>query len=345
MAKADHDRAVSDVIPTTLEHRMNTSLSRRALLARAAYGVGLLAALPRALPAIDPPAVEQPSGACLKPALNAYSFLERLQAKEPAAAIDLFAVCEFAAREEFAAVDLTGYFFPGYPAPPPTEYITRIKRRLHVLGLDLSGTGVRNDFATADAQVRANGVRLVQDWIAVAADLGAPVIRVFAGPQAPFRDWEKAAPGASRADVETWMAEALHACAETGKQHGVLVAVQNHGDFLSTGQQHLNLLNRVGHDWCGALVDTGKYLTDDPYADIALVAPRALNWQIKENVHSTQQSPAVDLGKLVSIIRASGYRGYLPIETLSMGRRDYDPYQAVRTIHGILRKALRDDRQ
>ena len=121
--------------------------------------------------------------------------------------IDLVA----AAREEFAAVDLTGYFFPGYPAPPSREYISKLKRRLHVLGLDLSGTGVRNDFATADAQVRANGVRLVQEWIAVAADLGAPVIRVFAGPHAPFRNWEKVAPGASRTDVETWMAEALFA--------------------------------------------------------------------------------------------------------------------------------------
>lgn len=323
---------------------MSTHLSRRALLARAACGAGLLAGLPGALAAIEPPTPQQPLRASLKTALNAYSFLERLQAKDPAAAIDLFAVCEFAAREEFAAVDLTGYFFPGYPAPPSREYISKLKRRLHLLGLDLSGTGVRNDFATADAQVRANGVRLVQEWIAVAADLGAPVIRVFAGPHAPFRAWEQVAPGASRTDVETWMAEALFACAETGKQHGVLVAVQNHGDFLSTGPQHLSLLDRVGHDWCGALVDTGKYLTDDPYADIALVAPRALNWQIKETLHSTRTSPAIDLGKLVALIRASGYRGYLPIETLSMGRRDYDPYQAVRTIHANLRQALREDR-
>lgn len=327
---------------------MSTRLSRRALLARAACGAAMVATLPTTLPAVDPtaplPARLPPLPANLKPALNAYSFLERLQAKDPATAIDLFAVCEYAAREEFAAVDLTGYFFPGYPAPPAKEYITRIKRRLHVLGLDLSGTGVRNDFATADAQIRAAGVRLVQEWIAVAAELGAPVLRVFAGPHAPFRDWQKAAPGVNREAVETWMAEALHACAETGKAHGVLIAVQNHGDFISTGPEHLSLLDRVGHDWCGALVDTGKYLTQDPYADIALVAPRAFNWQIKETLHSTLTSPAVDLPKLVSIIRASGYRGYLPIETLSMGRRDYDPYQAVRTIHDGLCAALAGER-
>jgi len=30
--------------------------------------------------------------------------------------------------------------------------------------------------------------------------------------------------------------------------------------------------------------------------------------------------------KLVAIIRRSGYRGHVPIETLVMGRKDYDPY-------------------
>jgi hypothetical protein len=31
-------------------------------------------------------------------------------------------------------------------------------------------------------------------------------------------------------------------------------------------------------------VDTGYSKTSDPYADIALVAPHALNWQIKQTV-------------------------------------------------------------
>lgn len=69
----------------------------------------------------------------------------------------------------------------------------------------------------------------------------------------------------------------------------------------------------------------GMHLTPDPYADIALVAPYAVNWQIRETTRSELDSPRVDMGKLVTIIRRSGYRGYLPIETLSMGRKDYDP--------------------
>ena len=53
----------------------------------------------------------------------------------------------------------------------------------------------------------------------------------------------------------------LRECAEHGARFGVIVAVQNHGDFIRSGEQHLSLLKRVDHEWCAALVDTGKYLT------------------------------------------------------------------------------------
>ena len=87
--------------------------------------------------------------------------------------------------------------------------------------------------------------------------------------------------------VEEWGADSLRACAEYWQKFGVIVAVQNHGDFINTGEQHVSLLKRVNHQWCAALVDTGKYLTPDPYADTALVAPYAVNWQINETLRST----------------------------------------------------------
>jgi hypothetical protein len=37
----------------------------------------------------------------------------------------------------------------GYPQVPQDDYIHRIKRRAHDLGLAISGTGVRNDFVAA----------------------------------------------------------------------------------------------------------------------------------------------------------------------------------------------------
>jgi len=286
--------------------------------------------------------VQRVGGAKLKPGLNAYSFSEVLSAhaQDAGKGIDLFQVCDFAAKQNFDAVDLTGYFFPGYPNAPDDQFVFALKRRAQALGLEISGTGVRNDFTTADKAVRAEGVRCLKTWVEVAAKLGAPVVRAFADSQAPHHEWREASGGAPREAVEAWIADALRECAEHGQRFGVMVVVQNHGDFVSTGEEHLSLLKSVDHPWCGALVDTGKYVTEDPYADIALMAPYACNWQIKETTHSRTDSPRTDMKKLVSIIRQSGYRGYVPIETLKMGRKDYDPFAEASKLLAELRAAI-----
>ena len=121
----------------------------------------------------------------------------------------------------------------------------------------------------------------------VAAKLGAPVLRVFADTQMRGKTWETASEGAKREDVEKWIADDIRGCAEHAAKFGVVIGVQNHGDFLSTGSEHISLLKRVDHAWCGALVDTGKYFSDDPYADIAMMVPHAVNWQIKETLGSS----------------------------------------------------------
>ena len=286
--------------------------------------------------------IARTGAASFAPTLNAYSFLEQLNANmaDATKGIDLFGVCDFCAKHDIAAVDLTGYFFPGYPKAPADSYVNRMKRYVHDRGIVISGTGVKNDFATADAAVRAQGVQLTKDWIEVAARLGAPVIRVFAGPQTSPKDWPTAANNAKREDVEGWMADAVRACAEHGEKFGVIVAVQNHGDFISTGPEHLNLIQRVDHPWCGPLVDTGKYFSDDPYADIAMMVPHAVNWQIKETLGSSLKSPRTDFKRLAKIIHDGGYRGYVPIETLTMGRKDYDPAAEVVKVLLAMREAI-----
>ncbi len=281
-------------------------------------------------------------GSHLKTSLNVYSFLELLNAnlKDVSKGVDLFGVCDFCAKCGFDAVDVTGYFFPGYPNAPEDSYIYKLKRHAFNLGLGISGTGVRNDFTTADRAVRAEGVERIKTWIEVAAKLGAPTVRAFADSQPPFRNWQEASGNATREQVEEWMAADLLECAKHGEKFGVIVAVQNHGDFINTGAEHLSLLKRVDHEWCSALVDTGKYITEDPYVDIAMLAPYAVNWQIKETLFSKPDAPRTDMKKLISTVRQSGYRGYLPIETLSMKRPGYDSFVEVPKMLAELNEAI-----
>jgi sugar phosphate isomerase/epimerase len=199
---------------------------------------------------------------------------------------------------------------------PADDYVNALKRRAFKLGLAITGTGVRNNFAQADPEKRAADVRLVKEWIEVAAKLGAPVIRVFAG---------GAAEGADREVVAAAMAAHLRDCAEHGRRHGVTVGLQNHADFLRTADQVVDMVRRVDSEWFGVIVDTGNFHEGDPYAEMARVLPHAVSFQVKESPLGPDSPVPMDLARLVQVIRAGGYRGYLPIETLEAKGRPYEP--------------------
>jgi sugar phosphate isomerase/epimerase len=96
--------------------------------------------------------------------------------------------------------------------------------------------------------------------------------------------------------------------------------LQNHSDFIQTADDVIAILNGVDSDWLGLHLDIGSFRqADDPYAEIAKVAPYAVTWQIKENLFAGGKEVKTDLGKLMAIIQSVGYRGYLPLETLGEG--------------------------
>jgi sugar phosphate isomerase/epimerase len=133
--------------------------------------------------------------------LNAYSFDKPLIS----GAMSLSSLLDYCARIGFDGVDLTGYYFPGYPAVPSDDFIYEIKKKAFKLGLGISGTGVRNDFTWSDPAKRAIEKKLVKDWIVVAAKLGAPLIRVFAGTLSKEAfSWDERSKWISDDINETW---------------------------------------------------------------------------------------------------------------------------------------------
>ena len=240
----------------------STFLKHAALLPLATATGSVLTALP--VSAREP--IKRGGPARIRIALNAYSFSKLLNdhVKGRGDGISLFDLVDFCAKHEFEALDPTGYFFPGYPKVPADDYVNNLKRRAFEAGVGISGTGVRNNFTTADKAVREAGVAHIKEWVEVAARLGAPVIRVFCDTQMRGPSWETVAPGSKRADVEDWITGHLKDCAEHGKKFGVIIGVQNHGDFLKTHVEHLNLCRHVTPNGARPIVDTGYYKTSDP---------------------------------------------------------------------------------
>ncbi|WP_303917821.1 sugar phosphate isomerase/epimerase [Draconibacterium sediminis] len=253
----------------------------------------------------------------LKTSLNAYSFNHLLSEGQ----MNLDELLEFCAETGFDAVDLTAYYFPGYPAVPSDEVLYSVKRKAHELGLEISGTGVRNDFTSGDAKALAENIQLVKNWIIAAEKLGAPVLRIFAGQSNPgqFENQE----------IFNSMIAAIRECVAFGAEHGVIVAIQNHWQFIKTSDHVLQLFEEIHSEWFGLVLDVGSYRLGDPYQQIEASIPYAVNWQLKERVYVNGEPVKTDLERIMHIIKASSYRGYVPIETLGEG--DYK--QKVKTFY------------
>ncbi|HQR92339.1 MAG TPA: sugar phosphate isomerase/epimerase family protein [Sediminibacterium sp.] len=267
---------------------------------------------------------EAGQGKHLKLSLNAYSFNDMLKSKS----MSIEELIDFCAQMGFEGIDLTGYYFPGYPQVPSDEFLYKIKRRAHLAGLSISGTGIKNDFAQLDAEKRKKDIQLVKDWIIVAAKLGAPVIRIFSGVDIPKGySWEV---------IATWMAKDIQECVDFGKSQGVIVALQNHNDFIKNALEVQDLFKLVNREWFGLVLDIGSYQQGDPFSQIQATIPLAVNWQLKEEMYQDGKAVKTDVAKILKMILSSNYRGFIPIETLGKG----DPKQNIAMIINKLKGAL-----
>lgn len=281
---------------------MPTSNDRRRFLTRS---LAVMAAGPAAFAATGE--VQRRPGTKLKIGLNSYSFNAPLMAGK----MTLAEVIDYCAAQGIDGVDLTGYYFPGYPKVPADDYLYDLKKRAYLNGVTISGSGVRNDFTLADPAALRPQIQLVKDWIVACEKMGAAFLRVFSGPKAPE--------GSTFDKVLGAMVPAFRECAQFGREHGVIVALQHHDDFLKTADQTIQVVQAVDSGWFSVVLDVGSLRQGDPYAEIEKLLPYAATWQIKEQVYFNGKATPIDLGRIRAIIDRVGYRGFVPFEALGPG--------------------------
>jgi sugar phosphate isomerase/epimerase len=273
--------------------------------------------------------------------LNFYSLSHNLESwlnggTGGAPPLDTMEAIRFAKEAGFDSVDITSYYIPGYsnltmPTRPDQEifaYALKIKQLCEELGIAISGTGVKNDFADPNVERRALDVQRVKYWIDVAAAMGAPVMRVFTGEipsDITASSWETI--------TKERIVPALQACAEYGAMRGVKLGMQNHGDMASTADQVIRILTWADHPNIGVINDTGCFRSFGDrtgigyswYDDIEAVLPYTVNFQVKQKSTSPDTYIPVDLEELFTRIRYSHYRGYIPLETLWVNSDPHHP--------------------
>lgn len=182
-----------------------------------------------------------------------------------------------------------------------------------------SGEGVRNVLIMCDREGRlgdpdeAKRTQAVENhfkWIEAARALGCHSVRVNAASEGLFDEQLKLA------------ADGLQRLAEMGDRYGISVIVENHGGLSSNGAWLSALMRLVDHPRCGTLPDFGNFRVNhepaedyDRYLGTQQLMPFAKGVSAKTyNFNPDGQERDLDYPRLLEIVKASGYRGYVGIE-------------------------------
>jgi len=298
--------------------------SRRELLgAGMASALGALAGRASAAPVSPTSSVG--SGAItsqLKLSCAAYSFRQYLPSNGKPGTMTLHDLLDLAAVWRLDALEPTSYYF----SSEDTDYLHSLKAKAFRLGLDISGTAIRNNFCLPPGDERDGEIAHVKKWIDHSVEFGAPCIRIFAGSKRR---------GVDDTQALAWMVACTKACCDYAGSRGVFLAIENHGYLTDTADDLLRIVEGVDHEWFGVNLDTGNFKSD-PYESMARVAPHSITVQVKAQVRGAEGRQPADFGRIVGILRDVNYRGYMALEY----EEDEDPMTAVPKYLENLRRAI-----
>lgn len=238
---------------------------------------------------------------------NRFAWLKGRPQKVDGEAMDMIRFIDYCARHGCHGAELTSYFFP---AGADAAYFHNLKRHAFLRGVEISGTAIGNDFSHGPGAKLDAEVAEAKRWLDKAVQMGAPHVRFFAGTGRGF----------ARGD-ETVQAAigAVRECAKYAGERGVFIGIENHGGI--TAELLLQLVKEVDSPWVGISLDSGNWVSDDPYADFARCAPFAVNVQLKTHMSGNVEA---DLPRLIKILREANYQGYVALEYES-GKPDEIP--------------------
>lgn len=259
-----------------------------------------------------------------------------------AAKLDLEGFIERAYQLGLDGIDLhTGAF-----ASTEAAYLRRIRMQALKRGLALSYIGVSSNFGKPAEQLVAE-VATAKKWIGVAAQMGIPLVRVFAA-WVPEGDTTEA--------VWARMIPCLKEVADYGQQQGVVVGLHNHnhGCVTRTGKDVIRILNEVDNPYFSHILDTGQYVgspgasgangVEDPsldfYGSIALTAPLAVHVRCKIYRIQTGEEAWLNYPRIFEILRGVKYNGWLSI--VYEGQQVEPEATAVPKAVKYLRKLMRE---
>ena len=219
--------------------------------------------------------------------------------------MDMFDFANLAADMGLDAIEPTSYYFPH---DVTSDYLHRLKQHAFLLGLDISSTAIGNNFCFPPGPKREEQLTLTRTWIDRAAELDAPVIRIFAG-SVPRGETEERA--------VAWAIEGIKESLPYAAKKGVTLALENHGGITATVGQILKLVRACRRPELRReprhrqLPRRGSLRRDRRAGPLR----RHRAGQDRDPPQGAHANEEADLSRLISILREVRYSGYVILDT------------------------------
>lgn len=242
------------------------------------------------------------------------------------------------AKEEFgiSAVEYVNQFFKDKATDK--AYLAELNKRASdsgVTNLLIMCDGEGSLGATNDTE-RQTAVQNHYKWVEAAKTLGCHSIRV------------NAAGNGTADEVKQAAMDGLGRLSEYAAQYGLNVIVENHGGYSSDGNWLASVISGVGMDNCGTLPDFGNFciesVTDadgvrtctnefDRYKGMELLLPYAKGVSAKSHDFDDQGNEIhTDFLKMLGIVKAAGYTGYIDVEYEGSKLPEYEGIKATKAL-------------
>ena len=227
---------------------------------------------------------------------------------------------------EVKALDVEGVDYHVRFLGDPATAAAAIRKALTRNGRVLSGLSMSNDFNQADPEAFRTQVETVKTWLQVAAEVEAPVSRIFGG-HIPA---DKRLDALTRAEGEQRILDALGEVVGQAEKLGVTLALENHGGLPCTGEEQVALIETINSPCLKATVDIGNYMQggQEGHEGTAVAASVAGYVHVKDFRKTADEAmpwgwniqPAtigegdVDIPACFAALRAAGYDGFVALE-------------------------------
>ncbi|MFN6201774.1 MAG: sugar phosphate isomerase/epimerase family protein [Acidobacteriota bacterium] len=232
------------------------------------------------------------------------------------------------AREDFGigAIEFVNSFFKD--KAKDMDYLKDLNQRAkdhgvihHLIMVD--GEGALGD---PDEAKRTQAVENHYRWVDAAKFLGCKMIRVNAQSRGTAEEQMKLA------------ADGLRRLTDYGAKAKIAVVVENHGGLSSNGQWLAGVMKQVNHPNCGTLPDFGNFRISkdeqyDRYKGVTELMPFAKAVSAKSHdFDEAGNETEIDYLKMMKIVAAAGYKGWVGIEYEGNKLGEMDGIRATKTL-------------